>query len=318
MEQAQFAAEAVEVEYEPLPVVFTMEDAMAEDAPLLHSELYPSNIPYHGKVYEGDVEAGFAQSDLIVEKTYTTQKVEHAPIETHGGVAELEADGRLVITCTTTRVFDYAAVLSRILKLSLNQLQIKAPQGLGGSFGGKNEIMLEPWIAVLCLKTKRPVKMMLTREEEFFSSTTRHEYMARYKTGVTRDGRLMAQEITLHCNTGPYFGFGKAQLTKAYINACGPYEVPNVKTDAYLVYTNGLIAGAMRGMGVPQVCFFYESQMDLISEKLGMDPEALRLKNLFGDRGRLPNGQLIYSKGARLAFDRAWEIFRGLQEEDVQ
>ena len=309
IEQASEAADAIEVEYDPLPVISNIKDAIAPGAVLIHGDMFSSNIAFHCKAYLGDVERGFSESDLIVEKTYSTKKVEHAPIETHVAVAELESDGRLVITCTTTRPFNYAKSIASILKMSLNQFQIKSPQGLGGSFGAKNEVMLEPCVALLCLRTRRPVKLIFSREDEFAASTVRHSYSLTYKTGVTKDGYLKAQEITLYSDTGPYIGLGEPQLVKACVNACGPYNVPNIKTDAYLVFTNGLLGGAMRGMGVPQVCFGHESQMELVADELGMDPIEFRRRNLFGDRGQMPNGQLVYSAGARLAFERAWELF---------
>ena len=312
-EQARMAADVVEVEYEPLPVVLSIEEALDDGAPLLHEEFFDSNICFHSKLRLGDVKKGFAESDLVVEHTYYTQKAEQAPIEPHVGVAQLEADGRLLVTCTSTRPYAYAMKMCDILQMSLNHLRMITPPGLGGSFGAKNELMLEPWIAVLCLKTRRPVKMSLTREEEFFSSTTRHAYNMTYKTGVKKDGTLVAQQILLYSNTGAYLGLAKAQQIKAVVNSCGPYFVPNVSSDAYLVLTNGLLAGAMRGMGVPQVCFAYESQMNRIAERLDINPVQFRRKNLFGHRGQMPNGQLIYSAGALAAFERAWELFNDEQ-----
>jgi CO/xanthine dehydrogenase Mo-binding subunit len=308
-EQARAAADAIEVGYEPLPVVTSIEDALKDGAPLLHEEFFDSNICCRSRVRLGDVEKGFAESDLIVEHCYNTQKAEHAPIEPHVGVAQPEADGRLLITCTTSRPYAYAFSLCDILGLNLNRLRVASPPGQGGSFGAKNEVMLEAWIAALALKTRRPVKMSLTREEEFFSSTTRHAWNMTYKTGVKKDGTLLAQQLTLYSDTGAYIGLGKAQQTKGIHHACGPYIIPNVSADAYLVFTNGLLGGAMRGMGVPQVCFACESQMDRVAEALGMDPAELRRKNMFGRRGLLPNGQLLYSAGARATFERALELF---------
>ena len=162
--QAVAAVAAIVVEYEPLPAVYTLEEALAPEAPVLHEEYFENNVPYHLKAYLGDVEAGFAAADCIVEGTYETQKLEHAYIEPHMALAELEPDGKLVITCNTSRVFNYIGVLGTVLDLPMSRLQIKATAGIGGGFGGKNEVTIEPWVALLAQKTCRPVRMVLTRE----------------------------------------------------------------------------------------------------------------------------------------------------------
>ena len=304
-EQAEQAAAAVEVEYEPLDAVYSVEEALAPDAPLLHPDLFASNVPYHLKAYIGNVEDGFAASDYIIEGTYRTEKLEHAYIEPHMALAKLEPDGRLVITTTTSRVFNYIGVLRTVLNIPMSRLQIKGTAGIGGGFGGKNEVIIEPWVALLALKTKRPVRMILTREEDMRITTARHPYEFHYKTGVTKDGRLLAQEVRIYANTGAYLALGKSQLQKATVHAAGPYNVPNIRSDGYLVLTNTKISSAMRGMGMPQACFACESHMDEIARAIGMDPLELRRKNLFSDHGRLPNGQLVWSEPLGAALDRA-------------
>lgn len=309
-DQARQAAAAVKVSYEPLRPMFTVEEALAPDAPPIHPEWFDSNISHHLKIRNGDWgEHMFDGCYRIEEHTYRTQKVDHAPIEPHVALAELMPDGQIVITTSTSRPFNYVGVMTNILQMPATRIRIRS-EAVGGAFGGKNEIMLEPWVALLAMKTGRPVKMVFTREEDLNTSTVRHAYRMTYKTGVSRDGRLMANEVQIYADSGAYLALGNSTMLKAIVHACGPYTVPNVKADAYLVYTNSLVGSSMRGMGVPQVCYAMESQMDLLAKSLGISPEEIRRINLFGDLGEMPNGQFSFSPGARKSYERAWEIFR--------
>ncbi len=308
-DQAEAAVKAIEVDYEPLPAVFTVEEAMAPGAPLVHPECGDSNITHHLVIRDGDTsEHMFDGCDYIVENTYTTQKVDHAPIEPHVALAELAEDGHLIITTSTSRPFNYLGVMTNIMQMPASDLRIKSP-AVGGAFGGKNEITLEPWVAVLAQKTRRPVKMVFTREEDLNTSTVRHSYKMTYTTGITKDGTLVANQVTILANSGAYLGLGKSTLVKATVHVCGPYYFRNVKVDSYLAYTNTLIGSSMRGMGVPQVCFALESQLDILAEKIGMDRFELRRKNMFDRTGLLPNGQHISGSPVRVTFDKAIEIF---------
>lgn len=309
-DQAKAAAAAIKVEYEPLRPLFTVEEAMAPDAPLIHPDWYSSNVSHHQKIRNGDSsEHMFDGCYLVAENTYTTQKVDHAPIEPHVALAELEPDGQLVITTSTSRPFNYLGVMTNILQMPATMIRIRSA-AVGGAFGGKNEIMLEPWVALLALKTRRPVKMVFSREEDLSTSTIRHAYKMIYKTGVSKDGHLLANEVKIFANSGAYLGLGSSTMLKAIVHACGPYSIPNVKADAYLVYTNTLVGSSMRGMGVPQVCFAMESQLDVLAKGLGISPEEIRRINLFDEYGFMPNGQVTFSPGARASYERAWEIFR--------
>ena len=309
-EQARAAAEAVCVEYEALKAVFTVEEALAPGAPVLHPEWFESNLSHHQKIRFGDTsEHMFDGCDLVLENTFTTQKVDHAPIEPHVALAEIEPDGQIVITTSTSRPFNYIGVLTNILQMPATMLRIRSA-AVGGAFGGKNEVTLEPWVALLAKKTGRPVKMVFSREEDLNTSTVRHSYKMTYKTGVTREGRILANAVTIWADSRAYLGLGSSTMLKAIVHACGPYAIANVRADAYLVYTNTLIGSSMRGMGVPQVCFALESQLDALAYRLGMEPEELRRRNLFSDTGYLPNGQVIPSSAARATYERAWELFR--------
>lgn len=301
-QQAQYAASKVHVSYEPLvPVLDPMEGM--KDQVLVQDG---SNVVAHIKIRHGDVDAGFAASDYVLEETFCTQKVEHVPLEPHVALAELASDGQLVVTTSTSRAFAYITQMLKILKMDMTQLRLVTPP-VGGAFGGKNEVSLEPWVALLTLKTGRPVKMVFSRKEEFYS-TLRHPYRMTYKSGFTRDGALLARQIEIISDCGPYVGLGKDTLTKASVHAAGPYNIPNVRVDSYLVYTNTAVGGAMRGFGVPQVAFAHEVHTDAIARKLGMSPVEFRRKNLFFDRGQAPTGQLLDSRPLRATFERALEL----------
>ena len=308
-EQAEAAANAVIVEYEPLPAAFTVEEALAPGAPIIHPECGDSNISHHLIIRDGDTsEHMFDDCDFIAEHTYHTQKVDHAPIEPHVGLAEVDPDGHLIITTSTSRPFNYLGVMTSIMQMPANMIRIRS-ENVGGAFGGKNEITFEPWIAVLAQKTRRPVKMVYTREEDLNTSTIRHAYALTYKTGIRKDGKLMANEVTIYANSGAYLGLGKSTMLKATVHVCGPYYCRNVKVDSYLVYTNALIGSSMRGMGVPQVCFALESQLDILAEMAGISPADIRRMNMFDHLGLLPNGQAVSGGPMKAAFERAWEIF---------
>lgn len=315
--QAEEAALAIRVEYEPLPTVKNMDDALAPGAPLVHPE-YPNNIAKSMRMEIGSVDRGFEESDLIVEETYFTQKVDHTPIEPRVALAECTADGGVHIISSNSRVFNFIRPLVSILKMPMSKVRLSVPEGIGGSFGGKNDLLPEPWVALLALKTGRPVKMTFTREEDMNTSTIRHAYKISHRTGVKRDGTIVADKVTMYCDTGAYFSIGTGQLSKAAVHCCGPYHIPNIQVDGYMVFTNRLNASAMRGMGIPQSCYAWESHLDLIAERLGMSPVELRRKNLFDSDGLLVNGQVVDARPARACFEKALRLFRESGEIPVQ
>ncbi len=165
----------------------------------------------------------------------------------------------------------------------------------GGNFGGKNEITIEPVLALLARKARRPVKGVYTRQDEFVSSTTRHPFIMDYKTGVAGDGRILGRKVRLVADGGAYCSWSETTLGKAAILSAGPYVIDNLHVEAYAVYTNKTVTGAMRGFGAPQVCFAYESHMDDIARELGMDPLEIRLLNAFHEGSPSPTGQILES-----------------------
>jgi CO/xanthine dehydrogenase Mo-binding subunit len=288
-QQALEALAAVKVEYEPLPAVFDPLQAMKPDAPKIHrnSNVYTSKV-----IIRGDVEKGFEQSDRIFERRYTTQMIEHVPLEPFASIALWEPDGQLHLYSSNGRITLGRADLARTLGLPMNRIRLTATI-IGGNFGGKNEIRTEPILALLAGKTGRPVKAVYTREEEFIASTTRHPLVMDYKTGVTSDGRLLARSVNLVLDGGAYASWSETTVGKAAILAAGPYRIPNVRVEGHAVYTNKTVTGAMRGFGAPQVAFAYESQMDEIAHSLGMDPLEIRLLNGFEEGSASHTGQLL-------------------------
>jgi CO/xanthine dehydrogenase Mo-binding subunit len=300
------ALERIKVEYEPLPAVFDPLAAMKESAPKVHP---PNSNIYATKVIKkGDVEKGFAASARIFERQFRTQMVEHVPLEPHATVAEWDANGRVTLWTTLGRITLGRTDIARTLKLPVNRIRVVGTV-VGGNFGGKNEITQEPVLALLSKKTGRPVKGVFSRREEFISTTTRHPFIMDYKTGVDRDGKIIARKIRLVLDGGAYCSWSETTLGKACILAPGPYNIDNVHVEAYVVYTNKTMTGAMRGFGAPQVCFAYESHMDDIAAALGIDPLEIRLRNAFGEGAISPTGQVLHSVVVKESLLKAAERF---------
>ena len=289
---ANEALEKIVVEYEPLPAVFDPVEAMRDDAHKVHAPA--SNIYISKVIRKGDVAKGFAKSDHVFEGRFSTQMVEHAPIEPHAAIADWDANGRLTVWATNGRITLARSDLARTLMLPLNRIRAIGTI-VGGSFGGKNEISQEPVLALLSKKTGRPVKGVFTRTEEFIATTTRHPFVMEYKTGVTKDGRILARSVQLTLDGGAYCSWTETALGKACILAAGPYRIDNIHCEARAIYTNKTMAGAFRGFGAPQVCFAYESQMEDIAKALGIDPLEIRLRNVFAEGSPSPTGQVLHS-----------------------
>jgi len=305
----QIATEALErivVEYEPLSAVFDPIDAMKEDAPRVHPPA--GNVYAHKVIRKGDVERGFAESDRVFEGRYATQMVEHVPIEPHAAIAQWDSNGRLTVHSTLGRITLGRTDLARTLKLPVNRVQVVGTI-VGGNFGGKNEISQEPVLALLARKAGRPVKGVYTRREEFVASTTRHPIVMDYKTGVRRDGRILARKVRLVLDGGAYCSWSETTLGKACILSAGPYKIEHLHAEAFAVYTNKTVTGAMRGFGAPQVCFAYESHMDEIAAALGIDPLEIRLLNAFDEGSSSPTGQTLESVVVKASLLKAAQRF---------
>jgi len=318
-ETAAAAVKLIEVEYEPLPAVVDPLEAMKPGAPILHESLegyathferteraMTGNVNYQADIVCGDVEAGFAASDFVFEDTYEVQKQHPSYLEPNSTVADVDSDGRLVIYNTTQRPHINQALLSSLLGVPIAKIRV-IPCHVGGGFGGKNRTLTEPTAAALALKTRRPVRLTFSHEEEFTSATTRHSGVIRLKTGVKRDGTLVASEIRLVYDCGAYAPTPNAVWIGA-ISSAGPYRIPNVKVEAFSVYTNKMMAGAFRGYGAPQSNFARESQMDRIARELDLDPIELRLKNCIAAGDSLHTGQKLHSARVKETLLRARDM----------
>ncbi len=290
-QRALDALAKIKVEYEPLDVVLDPLEAMKDSAPKVHGE---SNIYATKTIRKGDVEKALAEADHVFEGQFRTQMVEHVPLEPHASIALWEPTGDLRVYSSLGRITLGRADIARTLEMPLNRIRVTATI-VGGNFGGKNEITLEPILALLAKKTGRPVKGIFSREDEFISSTTRHPFIMDYTTGVTKDGKIVARKVRIVCDGGAYCSWSETTLGKGAILSVGPYNIDHIKVEAYAVYTNKTTTGAMRGFGAPQVCFAYESHMDDIAFELGIDPLDIRLLNAFHEGSPSPTGQVLHS-----------------------
>jgi CO/xanthine dehydrogenase Mo-binding subunit len=291
---ADEALASIDVDYEELPAVTSLEEALAPGAPLVHEasvtggelmgqhyeaakEFSGTNLCYRFSYGKGDVEEGFKKSDQVFENVFTFPRVQHFSMEPHATVAQFEGD-RLTLWAATQEPFTLREHLADIFQLPLNKIRVIVPY-VGGGYGGKLAVKTEPLAAALAWKAKRPVRLAHSIEESF-KTVSRHPARVTIKTGVMNDGKLVARQCLIHMETGAYADAGPRVTQKAGYRCFGPYRLPHMQTDAYTVYTNTVPAGAYRGFGTLQVTWAYESQMDIIAQKLGVDPLEFRLKNL--------------------------------------
>lgn len=296
-ETKEAAAEAIaliEVQYEKLSGVYHPEEAAENKMQRIHPEM-PDNQVVHHRLRKGDVKKGFAQSEVILEREYSTQFIEHAYIETEAVVAVPHEQNSLVtIYGSIQNPFACRNAVASVLKVNLSQLRI-IQNHMGGSFGGKDEVIscMAARAALLALQTNQPVQMVNTREESIMESYKRHPYTMKYKVGATREGKLLAMEIQCVADSGAYACQTPFVTWRSVVQATGPYEIPHVQTDTYGYYTNNVYTGAMRGYGSPQVIFAQESLMDELAEQLNMSPVELRLKNIYHNNSITASGQKL-------------------------
>jgi len=283
LEAAEKAAGLVEVEYSPLPVVSDPFEAMNPDAPKVHEK---GNILRHARIRVGDVDKGFRDAVVVVENTYKTGRQMHMYLETEAGVAMLDENERLVLYSGGQSPYRDQMQISRALGIKPEEIRVISTP-VGGAFGGKEENTVQIHLALLARKTKRPVKMVWTREESGVAGMKRHPMSVTMKTAADKEGRLIANQVRIVADTGAYASLGPTVLDVAVENSCGPYRIPNIDIDAYSVYTNNGVAGAFRGFGSPQVNFAMESNMDMLAGRLGIDRLEIRKKNVLrkGDTG---------------------------------
>ncbi len=282
-------AKLVKVEYEELEGVFDPVKAMEESSPKIHGD---SNIMYHYKLRSGDIEEGFKNSYVIAENTYKTNFAEHAFLQPEAGLSYIDSDGVLTLLVATQYPHYDREEIAKVLKIDEDQVRV-INTNVGGAFGGREDISLQVHLSLAAYILKQPVKCIYDREESFLAHAKRHPMVMRYKTGADKSGRLLAMEAEIIGDTGAYASWATNVLRKAGVHATGPYVIPNVKVDSYAVYTNNPYAGAMRGFGATQVPIGHEQQMDILAEKLSMDPVEFRMKNIFRKGSKTSTGQIL-------------------------
>jgi len=305
-EAAQAAARLVTVDYEELPAVFDPVEAVAPGAPLLHPQggesageavsigmrpLAGTNACHRFRLVHGDVRAGFAEADVVVQEAFRTPSAAHAPMEPHAAVAAWE-DGRLTVWTGTQTPFNLRADLAVAFGLEEARIRVVAPP-MGGSFGAKTFVRHEAVLAALARKAGRPVKLVLDRAEEFLT-LNRHPSVIRVRVGARRDGTLVAKELDCWVDTGAYADCGPGVATKLGYAGVGPYRIPHVRVDALAIYTNLPPNGAYRGYGAMQSVWASERTMDVLAERLGMSPLELRRRNLLREGDTFATGEVMH------------------------
>lgn len=287
-------AKRIRIELEELPLLENPRNALDKDAILIHPE-FKTNLITHYPLRKGNIEKGFNQSDEIIEQTYTTQLVEHAYIEPEC-VTAIPGEGNLKIKIigSIQNPFTTRKVVASVLDCGLNKVEIIQAE-LGGSFGGKDDIMniLSARAAIAALKSNRPIKIKYNREESIIESYKRHPYILNYKIGFKRDGKIKAIKIDLLADGGAYSSMSPFVTWRSVVQATGPYEIKNVHTDVRVVYTNNPYTGAMRGFGSPQPIFAIESMMDEIALRVGKTPFEIRKINGFKQGSVTASGQKL-------------------------
>lgn len=303
-EIAQEAIKLIEVEYEELPAVTDAVEGMKPDAPLIHPELHDyriapvfhiipgTNVSEHFKLRKGDVDKAFEEADFVFETDFYVPHIQHAPIENHVAVAKYEKDGSLTVWASCQSPYAVRAALSDAFDIPYHKLRVISPS-VGGGFGAKAGTTLEGIIIPLSMKTGRPVKLTYSREEEFTSSYVRQAMHSKFKTGVMKDGRIVAIKNEFVWDGGAFTEYGVNIAKSAGFACVGPYDVPNIWCDSYCVYTNHPVGGPYRGFGMAEIHFGIEQNLDIIANKLGIDPVEIRRINAQKPGGTTATGARV-------------------------
>jgi len=305
-EAASQAVNLIKVEIEELEIISDPLRAMEKDAPPIHQD---GNILATHYLEKGDIKKGFTQADVIVENEYKTSFLDQVPLQVEAGIGVFYPETEIIkLWAATQWLHDTQADIAQSLGLPKEKIRI-IQSVIGGAFGKKEDISVHIHLALAAIATKRPVKLTYTREESMIAQSKRHPLIIRAKTGVTKKGYLTACQVEVIGDTGAYASSGLAVVHKGMYHCTGPYNVENVKGVAYTVYTNNTYCGAMRGFGATQMAFAYESQMDILSRKLGIGPIQFRLQNAYEIGSTTPNSQILTrSVRVKETIERAVEI----------
>lgn len=319
-ETAQRALELIRVEYEELPAVFDAEEALKPGSPIIHPDLgnyswpkglvFPkpgTNICSHIRVRSGDVEAGFENSDVVLEGTFKSPMIQHCCMETHVSVIEVDFSGNVLIWTSAQGPYLVRQILSQNFGIPMSKIKVVIPY-LGGGFGGKSSVKTEPLLLPLAMRLPgHPIKLAMTREEEFTGMVNRLSMKMTVKSGVNRDGKLQARQVRIVWDAGGYSEYAVIVGRNAGYASAGPYEIPNVKIDSYIVYTNKCIGGPMRGFGIPETSWAVEQHTDELAKAIGMDPVEFRLKNAYDNGSVTPTGQVLKGVGLKESIKKCAE-----------
>jgi CO/xanthine dehydrogenase Mo-binding subunit len=329
-EIAEEAVDLIEVDYQELSAVFDLLEAVKPDAPVLHAQRKETTAGVHREefnfqvggnvcsvyhVEDGNIQQGFQEADEILENTYTLPPVQHGHIEPHAATAYWEPSGKLVLHTATQNPSGVQEQLAQIFKLPENQVRVVVPP-VGGGYGGKTHARLEPGLALLARKARRPVQWVLTRDEVFLTGR-RYGAVVKIKTGFKRDGRIMARQVEAFYEIGAYALNGPVNAKTGCYVSSGPYNIPNRSLTTYSVYTNLPPTGPFRGVGVSHVCWAYESEMDDIARRLNVDPLELRLKHLVREGDIFVTGEKLVSVGISACLRRTADAigWKGKEEQ---
>ncbi|MBI3000105.1 MAG: xanthine dehydrogenase family protein molybdopterin-binding subunit [Deltaproteobacteria bacterium] len=306
LEQAEAAAALVRVDYDPLPVIGDVLEAAKPGSPTVHDEvrhgpLFPllqashhgpdSNVCTHYRQKVGDVDKAFADAEKIFEDTFTSPPAQHAHLEPHSALARVDRSGHITVWTSSQSPSPIRNWLASMFGVPQNRVRVISPY-LGGGFGGKLYLKMEPFAVLLSKLTARPVRAVIRREEVFFMCS-KHGAVVRLKTAVSPEGKITAQQFEMYYDCGAYAESGPRVAWKAASTANGPYKIPNCRVDSHLVYTNKTPAGAFRGFGVPQITFAQEVHMGKVAEYLGRDPIDLRLEYALQEGDTYPTGEVL-------------------------
>jgi CO/xanthine dehydrogenase Mo-binding subunit len=299
------ALKRVKVEYEEYEGVFTVEDALKEGAPILGDG---NNILYDIKIKTGNIEEGFKEAKYIAENWYSTPMIEHAFLQPEAAVGKYNEDGTIDVYVATQYPHYDREEVANCLNMEEDKIRINNTT-IGGAFGAREDINPQCHAALGAYFTKKPVKIVYSREESTVSHSKRHPLKMHYKTGVRADGKLCALKVRIYGDSGAYASWGMNILRKSAVHATGPYIIPNVDIQALAVYTNNPYSGAMRGFGAAQVPIGSESQMDILAEMLGMHPLKFRYLNAFEVGSITATGQCLSSSvGIKKCIEKIAEI----------
>ncbi|MFZ1240102.1 MAG: xanthine dehydrogenase family protein molybdopterin-binding subunit [Anaerolineae bacterium] len=320
-EIAEQAVKLIEVEYEDLPGVFDPEFGASPDAPLLHPDLItykyaPFIFPQEGtnvsnwfKVRKGNVDEAFSEVEaaggIVFEHKYRVPHVQHVPLETHATVAQMDGNGKITLWASSQSPFAQRNLIAKALDLSHSRLRVITPY-VGGGFGAKAGVSMEGACVGMAMRSKgRPVKLVMTREEEFYTTFVRQGLVAIVKLGMLPDGRILAMKNTYYWDGGAYTEYGVNITRAAGYSSTGPYYVPNVWADSKCVYTNHPIGGAMRGFGMPEIHWAIEQHVDRAARQLGLDPVQVRLLNCIKEGQETVTGMIMHPTGLSQCIQKA-------------